>query len=114
MLNRCIKKATQLEHKKQRIYAIITDKKGKILSSGTNSYSKSNPLQAYYCELATKEKYKIYIHAELEALVRLKGRKAEKIFVARVNRKNEPRPCHPCPICSMALRDAGITEIITT
>jgi deoxycytidylate deaminase len=114
MLNKCIKRAIQLESKKQRIYAIITDKKERILSFGTNSYSKSNPLQAYYCELATKERHKIFIHAELEALVRLKGRKAEKIFVARVNKKNEPVACTPCPICAMALQDAGITEIITT
>jgi deoxycytidylate deaminase len=114
MLNRCIKKATQLENKKQRVFAIITDKKGRILASGGNSYTKSNPLQAYYAELVTKERHKIYVHAELQALVHLKGKKADKIFVARVAKDGTPLPSHPCPICSMALRDAGIKEIITT
>lgn len=114
MLNRCIKLASKLENKKQRIFSIITDNHNRILATGTNSYSKSNPLQAYYCELATKERHKIYLHSELAALVKLKGRKADKIFIARVNRKNEAVPSQPCPICRMAIRDAGIKEIITT
>ena len=114
MLNRCIKLASKLENKKQRIYAIIVDKKGRILSSGTNSYTKSHPLQAYYCELATKEQHKIYFHAELQALVNLKGRKADKIFVARVAKNGTPLPSSPCPICKMAILDAGIHEVITT
>jgi len=114
MLNRCIKKAYQLENKKQRVFAIITDSHNRILASGSNSYSKSNPLQAYYAELVTKERHKIYVHAELQALVRLKGRKADKIFVARVSKNGTPLPSSPCPICKLALHDAGIKKIITT
>lgn len=113
MLNRCIRKASQLEPKKQRIYSIITDSHGRILATGTNSYTKSHSLQAYYCELA-HQPHKIYIHAELSALVKLKGRKGSKIYIARVNKKNEPVPSLPCPICKMAILDAGIKEIITT
>lgn len=113
MLNRCIRKATELEPKKQRIFSIITDNHNRILSTGTNSFSKSHVLQAYYCELANQP-HKIFIHSELQALVRLKGRKAKTIYIARVNKKNEPVPSKPCPICSLAIKDAGITEIITT
>ena len=114
MLNRCIKKASELEPKKQRIYSIITDSHGRILATGTNSFSKSHPLQSYYCEMATKEQHKIFIHSELQALVRLKGRKADAIYIARVNRNNEPLPSQPCPICKMAIADAGIKKVITT
>lgn len=114
MLNRCIKLASKLENKKQRIYAIIVDKKGRILAKGTNSYTKSHPLQAYYCELATKESHKIFVHAELQALVHLKGQEANKIFVARVAKNGTPLPSSPCPICRMAIHDAGIHEVITT
>jgi deoxycytidylate deaminase len=113
MLNRCIKKATQLEPKRQRIFSIITDKHNRILATGTNSFTKSHSLQAYYCELANQP-HKIFIHSELQALVRLKGRKGKTIYIARVNKKNEPVPSLPCPICKLALRDAGIKEIITT
>jgi len=113
MLNRCIKLASKLENKKQRIYAIITDNHNRILASGTNSYTKSHCLQAYYCELANQP-HKIYIHAELQALVRLKGRKATKIYVARVSKAGLPLPALPCPICKMAILDAGIHEVITT
>jgi len=114
MLNRCIELASQLQNRKQRVAAIITDKKGRILSSGTNSYTKSHPLQAYYCELATKENHKIFVHAELQALVHLKGQVADKIFVARVSKNGTPLPSSPCPICRLAIRDAGIHEVITT
>lgn len=114
MLNRCIRLASKLENKKQRIYAIITDKHNRILAKGGNSYIKSNPLQAYYCELATKERHKIFVHAELQALVRLKGRKAHTIYIARVNRKNEAVASTPCPICRLAIHDAGIKKVITT
>jgi len=105
--------ASKLENKKQRVFAIITDNHNRILARGGNSYTKSNPLQAYYCELSNQP-HKIYIHAELQALVRLKGRKADKIFVARVNKKNEPLPSQPCPICKLAILDAGIKKVITT
>ena len=63
MLNKAINIAKQLKNKKQNICAIITDRRGNILSIGTNSYTKSHPLQAYYCELATKENHKIFVHA---------------------------------------------------
>jgi deoxycytidylate deaminase len=113
-LNKAITLATKLPHQKQRIYAIIVDKKNRILASGKNSYSKSHPLQAYYCELATKENHKIFVHAELQALVHLKGQVADKIFVARVSKNGTPLPSSPCPICRLAIRDAGIHEIVTT
>ena len=106
MLNRCIRKATELDSKKQRIFSIITDNHNRILATGTNSFTRSHPLQAYYCELATKEQHKIFLHSELAALIKLKGRKADKIFIARVNKKNEPVPSLPCPICKMAILDA--------
>jgi deoxycytidylate deaminase len=114
MLNRCIKLASKLENKKQRVFAIIVDNHNRVLATGENDYHKSHPLQAYYCELATKERHKIFLHAELQALVRLKGRKADAIYIARVNRKNEAVASQPCPICSMAIRDAGIKNVITT
>jgi deoxycytidylate deaminase len=115
MLNEAINRASLLQNQKQRICAIITDKRGRILSTGENSYSKSHPLQAYYCELARQDNHKIYIHAELQALVNLKGnKKADKIYLARISKTKEPLPCTPCPICRLAIADAGIKNIIHT
>jgi deoxycytidylate deaminase len=115
VLNKCIQLASKLQNQKQRVYSIIVDKRGRVLSSGSNHFTKSHPRQAYYCELATHEQHKIYLHAELSALVNLKDYdKAETIYVARVNKKGQPLPSHPCPICQMAIKDAGITKIVTT
>jgi deoxycytidylate deaminase len=112
MLNRCITLASKLNHKKERVASIICDKKGRIISKGVNSFSKSHPTQAYYAEKVGMV-HRIFLHSEISALVNCKEQ-GHTIFVARVNRKGEPLPSSPCPICKMAILDAGIKEIITT
>jgi len=112
ILQKAIELASQLQNKKQRLCAIVTDKRGHILNIGFNSYNKTSTTQAYYADKVGLSN-KIYVHAEIGALTNLQG-KPETIYVARINRKNEPVPASPCPICQMAIADAGIKEIITT
>jgi deoxycytidylate deaminase len=115
MLDRCIKLASKLQNQKQRVYSIIVDKRGRVLSSGSNSFTKTHPRQAYYCELATHEQHKIYLHAELSALVNLKDYdKAESMYIARVSRDGQAVKVSPCPICRLAILDSGIKKVITT
>ena len=54
--------------------ATIYDKRGNILSIGYNSYTKSHPYQAKLAALVD-EPYKIYLHAEIQAIVNLRGGK---------------------------------------
>jgi deoxycytidylate deaminase len=112
MLNRCIDLASQLQNRKQRIASIITDKKGRILSFGVNSYTKSHPKMAHYSS-KFNDFNKIYLHSEMDSLVRL-SRQGHSIYVARVDKKGNPLPCKPCRICALALKDAKIFNIITT
>lgn len=94
-----------------RLCAIITDKRGRILSVGQNSYQKSHPRQAYYAQKLGKHN-KIFLHAELHALTRIpEDKKPHAIYIARVNKHGEPRNSKPCSICEMAIKDAGIQEI---
>lgn len=113
MLEQAIEIAKTIDRQEHRLVAIVTDKKDRILSIGINSYVKSHPTQAYFAKKAGKKKA-IYLHAEIDALIKCKRFKPHKIFVARVNRKGESRLAAPCRICQLAIRDMGISEICYT
>lgn len=99
---------------KYRMAAIICDSRGNVLSRGTNSYTKTHPLQARY---ATKcfEGGRIFRHAEIHAISRL-GRDAspKRIYIGRVNRNGTRGLAKPCRICEKAIKEAGITEVCYT
>ena len=96
---------------KQKITAIIYDRRGHVLSVGQNSYVKTHTLQAHYAQI-TGEPYKIYLHAEIHAITKCKNlKKAHKISIFRYDRKGRPVSASPCPICSAAIKESGIELI---
>jgi tRNA(Arg) A34 adenosine deaminase TadA len=96
---------------KQLITAVITDRKGKVLSVGTNSYIKTHPLQATHA-VKVGMPFKIHLHAEVHAITRCKNlERAYKISVFRYNKKGEPVLAKPCAICMSAIVAAGIQHI---
>lgn len=113
MLNEAITIASKLANRKQRICAIVTDKRDRILSIGCNSYSKTHPKMFYYCEV-TNQQHKIFLHAELDAIIKVKNGIPETMYIARVDKQGNPLPCHPCSICNLALKDAKIKTVIHT
>lgn len=112
LLNKAIKIAKGLPNQKYKLVAIITDKKGNILSIGKNSFSRSHPTQAYYAE-KVGNKHKIFIHSEIDALVKCKGT-PYNIYVVRINKKGKCLLAKPCSICEMAIKDSGIKNIYYT
>jgi deoxycytidylate deaminase len=93
---------------KQNITAILYDKRGKILSIGKNSYIKTHPLQAKSAQ-AVGEGYKIFLHAEIDALVKAKTwDKAHKLVITRFTKDGEPAMAKPCKVCQHAINLAGI------
>ena len=96
---------------RQNITAIIYDKKGRVISMGKNSYIKTHPLQAKLAnEVGLSDK--IYLHAEIDALVRLKNwDKAYKMVVTRTGKNGDLLLAKPCPVCERAINLAGIKEI---
>jgi|SRR6185437_8655983 len=95
---------------KQNITALAYDKRGRLISVGKNSYIKTHPLQQSYAVKAGVP-YKIYIHAEIDALVKAKGKTVHKIVVVRMNSKGAYLNAKPCPSCEMALKDFGVKII---
>jgi len=99
---------------KHSLKAIIYDRKDNVLSIGFNSYVKTHPLQAK-CATAVGEPTKVYLHAEIAALVRLRNpERAHKIVVFRFNKLGKPAPAAPCKCCRYALKLANINIIEST
>jgi tRNA(Arg) A34 adenosine deaminase TadA len=97
--------------KQYKLVATIYDKKGKKLSRGENSYVKTHP---YQIKLAKKvgRPDAVFLHAEIQALVRLKDKsKAHRIVIERFDVNGNPRPASPCAICSLAIEESGIQII---
>jgi len=91
--------------------ATIFDKRGRVLSRGENSYSKTHPFH-HSCAVQVGRVDAIYLHAETQAIVRLpRGSKPHRIYIERYSKAGDPLPAKPCQICKHAIKQAGI-EII--
>lgn len=103
MITRAIEKAKEIPYVsgEKRVYAIITDDKGRVVAEGQNSYTKTHPIQkkiACCVGLPDKE----YLHAEMQAIIRSQG-KGTKIYIARVDHKGNEKLAKPCPVCEKAI-----------
>jgi tRNA(Arg) A34 adenosine deaminase TadA len=93
------------------ITAIIYDKRGKILSIGKNSYTKTHPLMKVHGDKVGLPE-KIFLHAEVHAIARCKDlSKAHKIVVLRFGKNGAPLIAKPCAICQSAIKSVGIEHI---
>lgn len=99
-----------MSNNKQNIKATIFDKRGRVLAIGYNSYEKTSPVQAQYSK-RVNQPARIYLHAEIAALVKVKHGTPYKIKIERYDRFGEPKMAAPCPICSLAIKEAGIKFI---
>lgn len=100
-----------MSNTKQNFTAIIYDKRGRVLSIGRNSYTKSHTLQAKHAKAVGLEK-KIFLHSEFDAVIKCKDlSKAHRIVVTRVNNKGEFLNAKPCIICQSLLASTNIKII---
>lgn len=94
---------------KFRIGCIVTNKRGQVISSGVNLMLKSHPKQAEYSARVGKDEC-IYLHAEIAALIKCRE-EPHAIYVARVTKDNKSALAKPCPICQLAIKEAGVKII---
>ena len=96
--------------KKFCLSATIYDKRGRVLAKGENSYLKTHPYQK---ECAHKVGLKLgeFIHAEIAALMRVRHGTPHKISIERYGKSGQPLTAAPCPVCSHAIKLAGISLI---
>jgi len=93
---------------KKQVGAVLLNR-SKVILTATNLEKKSHPIQARFAERVGLGE-KIYLHAEIAALVKCRE-ECDTIVVARVNPQHKLRMAKPCPICDLALKEAGISKI---
>ena len=102
-----------MSNKKHLILAKCYDKKNRLLSVAYNSYSVSHPVQAKFAsQVGTPEK--IYLHAEICAIIRAKGKSIHRITIERYSKDGKPLLAKPCPVCQAAIDFYGIQEVYYT
>lgn len=96
---------------RQHIVAIARDKRGRIVSVGRNNYNKSHTIQYKFAK-KTGVPYKIYLHAEIDCLIKARDRKVHSIQVKRLGNDGVYLRSKPCAVCFAALQAYGIKSII--
>ena len=83
------------------------------IASAVNNYIKSHPLQYQLAKkLGLNEK--LYLHAEVLAILRSGDRKISSIYIERYNTDGSPALAKPCPVCQEAIKLWGIKNVFYT
>jgi YD repeat-containing protein len=96
---------------RQNITAFVYDKRGRLLSVGRNSYIKTHPMQARMAREAGEDE-KIYLHAEIDALVKVRDwGLAHKLVITRFTKDGNPASARPCKVCERMIKLVNIKEV---
>ena len=99
---------------KHTLTAVVYDKRGRPLSIGQNSYTRTHPRQAAIAAKVGLPEKK-FMHAEFSAITKCRDlKKAHKIVIMRYNKQGEPVNAKPCPVCMSLIHETGIKEITWT
>ncbi len=98
--------------KRYRIIARGLDKRGREICTRTNTYSTSHPVQKHFAVKVGRPDA-IFLHAEISVLVSAK-KEVHTLLIARVDSEGNPAPAKPCQICSIAIEQYNVKEVIYT
>lgn len=110
MIEQALNVARESTDFRERIGAVVVDKKGRVLSTGYN-IRKTHPFQYKFAQHINEEA--IYLHAETAALVKCR-KKPHAIYVGRLKKDDSTGLAKPCPICMGAIVESGIKEVYYT
>lgn len=96
-----------MSHKKHILKATTYDKRGRVIATAMNSFDKSHPIQSKFAKQANLSE-KIYLHAEISCIIKSRHRDIHKIKIERYSNDGSPLLAAPCPICQLAIKEAGI------
>lgn len=99
-----------MSNRRYTIVAHVYDVRQRLLAVATNSYKKTHPLQKFFAEKVGHHE-RIFLHAEIAALLRCKDKKPFLIKVWRYGPDGTFRCARPCPICYEALRAFGVSKV---
>lgn len=101
----CIATAKQ-NPSKFKFCCILFDKRGRVLTKTFQNEFKTHPTQTKFAKIA-KEPFKIFLHAEINALVKCK-KQPYGMFICRVDSDGNLVNSKPCPICQLAIDSKGL------
>ena len=93
-------------------HGAVVVKSGSVLSIGLNKWRNDAALADELFQNGVSKH--VSVHAEIDALARVKNPAGAVLYVARVNRAGEPVISKPCINCSEAIKKAGISKVIYT
>jgi deoxycytidylate deaminase len=96
-----------------RLCASTFSRDRKLITSEFNDYHKSHPIQKFYAEKANLPD-KIYLHAEMLAVLNSRDHNAHSLYVARALADGKPANAQPCKICMAMIRSTGIRRVYYT
>lgn len=99
--------------KRFRVIASVLDKKGRTIATRCNDYNCTHPVQKRYAVKAGRPEAEM-LHAEIASIIAAKGKSIHTVLIARVDANGNPVPAVPCEICSLAMQEIGVKEIIHT
>ena len=100
-----------MSKKRYVITASAFDKKGRVICSRQNVYSKSHPFQKH-CAVLAGEPYKEALHAEIACLIASKRKDVDKIVVLRYDALGRLKLAKPCKVCEVALRIYAVKTVV--
>lgn len=82
---------------------------GSVISVGINK-NRNHPT------VVSSEHIKTHcsVHAEVDALRKVRNAKGATIYVARINKRGQDRLSRPCDRCHEVIKKAGIRKVIYT
>jgi len=98
--------------KKYYITCTCFDKRGRVISVGTNSYSESSAMMRYYAVKSGNPEKK-FNHAEIDAAWKcIKAKKTvAKMLILRYNSQGQFANACPCEVCKCMIEDLGIKHV---
>ena len=96
------------------VLAKCYDKQGRLLSSAYNSYNKTHPIMAYLAKAANQNRFKIFLHAEVLAILRAGDKNIHRITIERYHKNGAPALAKPCEMCQLFIKMNDIKEVVHT
>ncbi len=87
------------------------DKRGNIIATRTNMYTKSNPWQKELSVKAGLSELRIFLHAEVACLLASRNRKVHSLLVQRFNKDGTMANACPCISCKIAIVETGVKYV---
>lgn len=91
-----------------KLLQLALTKKGKVLGTGVNDYSKSHPLAKHFAIIAGESEQKDKVHAELSAVLASGRKNIHSVFVQRFHNDGTMATAKPCPTCQAMLKGFGV------